>query len=166
MRQLRNTSAVRLIALAAIPLAMALSAGVAGAQYGQPTTVPPQQRYPRQDQQRQNGSRQQVFDWSGRVDREIRIQANTSGASIMQIGSNERGAGRVRSMINLPAQDGTVTVQVLEGRGQVDVVQQPTRRNGYTAVIRVRDPQGGASRYRVAAYFTPSGNVGGRRRGM
>jgi hypothetical protein len=164
MRQFRNPSATRLIALAAIPLAMALGAGVAGAQYGQPRTVPDQQRYPNQ-QQRQNRSQQELFEWSGRVDSEIRIQVNRNDASVMQAGRNERTSGRVRSMNALPPQDGTVTVQVLEGRGQVDVIQQPNSRNGYTAVVRVRDPQGGASRYRVAAYWTPNGNFGGRRRG-
>jgi hypothetical protein len=156
MRQLRITSAKRLIALAAIPLAMTLGAGVVGAQ----------QRYPsQQQQQRQYRSQQELFEWSGRVDSEIRIQVNRNNASVMQAGRNERTSGRVRSMNALPPQDGTVTVQVLEGRGQVDVIQQPNSRNGYTAVVRVRDPQGGVSRYRLAAYWTPNGNFGGRRRG-
>src|SRR5439155_1197050 len=41
------------------------------------------------------------------------------------------------------------------GRGQVDVVQQPTARNGYTAIVRVRDPQGGAGNYRINAFWQP-----------
>jgi len=165
MRKFRNASVTRLIAVAAIPLAMTLSAGVASAQYGQGQQYPQQQRYPDQ-QQRRSGGQQELFEWSGRVDREIRIQADRNNASVMQLGSNERTSGRVRALNTLPSQEGTVTVSVLEGRGQVDVVQQPSARNGYTAVIRVRDPQGGASRYRVAAYWTPNGNFNnGRRRG-
>jgi hypothetical protein len=65
----------------------------------------------------------------------------------------------------MPRQPGTVTVQVLEGRGKVDVIEQPNARNGYTAVIRLRDPDGGSARYRIAAYFTPDNyGRGGRRR--
>ena len=164
MKQFRNASAARLVALAAIPLAMTLSAGVAAAQYGG-------NRYPDQQQQQQQrrgyGAQQELFEWSGRVDKEIRIQADRNNASVIQIGNGERTNGRVRAMATVPRQEGNVTVTVLEGRGQVDVVQQPSARNGYTAVVRVRDPQGGASRYRLAAYWTPNGNNNnnGRRRG-
>lgn len=165
MRQFTNTSAARLLALLAIPLAVTVAAGTAGAQYnGQRRDDPNQQRYPNQ-QQRVYGSQQELFEWSGRVDREIRIQADRSNSSVLQVGNNERASGRVRTMNTLPPQEGTVTVQVLEGRGKVDVVQQPTARNGYTAIIRVRDPASGVGRYRVAAYWTPTGNYGGRRRG-
>ena len=167
MRQFRNASVSRLIAVAAIPLAMTLGAGVASAQYGQRGQDPQQQRYPNQQQQQQRGygAQQQLFEWSGRVDKEIRIQADRNNASVIQLGNGERTSGRVRAMNMLPQQDGTVSVTLLEGRGQVDVVQQPSARNGYTAVIRVRDPQGGASRYRLAAYWTPNGNSNNGRRG-
>ena len=169
MKQFRNASAARLIALAAIPVAMTLVSGVAGAQYSR--NDPNQQRYPQQQQQQQQrrgyGAQQELFEWSGRVDKEIRIQADRNNASVIQIGNGERTNGRVRAMATVPRQEGNVTVTVLEGRGQVDVVQQPSARNGYTAVVRVRDPQGGASRYRLAAYWTPNGNNNnnGRRRG-
>jgi hypothetical protein len=33
------------------------------------------------------------------------------------------------------------------GRGDVSVVQQPTARNGYTAIIRVNDPRPRYGRY-------------------
>jgi hypothetical protein len=135
---------------------------VAGAQYQN------QGQYPnRRDRGNANNGAQELFEWGGRVDREIRIQAGRGSAQIINMGSNERNnGGRFRSMNLLPSQDGIVTVQVLEGRGQVDVVQQPSRRNGYTTVLRLRDPDSGASRYRIAAYFQPNGNNnnGGYRR--
>jgi hypothetical protein len=34
-----------------------------------------------------------------------------------------------------------------QGRGTVTVVQQPSSYNGYTTVVRVRDPQGGYGFY-------------------
>jgi hypothetical protein len=41
----------------------------------------------------------------------------------------------------------TVDVRQLEGRGSVTVVQQPSARNGYTAVIEIRDPRSGYGYY-------------------
>jgi len=35
------------------------------------------------------------------------------------------------------------------------VIAQPSARNGYTATLRIRDPRGGASRYRIVAYWEP-----------
>jgi hypothetical protein len=57
-----------------------------------------------------------------------------------------RGAG-------LPNRDVTVTVDQESGRGRVQVVQHPTAWNGYTAVIRIYDPQGGSSYYDFSAYW-------------
>ena len=34
-----------------------------------------------------------------------------------------------------------------QGRGHVTVVQQPSAYNGYTTIVRVRDPQGGYGYY-------------------
>lgn len=156
MRNSRIASIGRFIGIAALPLAMAAAASVAGAQYQNQGQNPN-----RRDRGNVNNG-QELFEWGGRVDREIRIQAGRGSAQIINMGSNERNnGGRFRSMNMLPSQDGTVTVQVLEGRGQVDVVQQPSRRNGYTTVVRVRDPDAGASRYRIAAYFQPNGNANG-----
>ena len=75
------------------------------------------------------------------------------------MGSNERNnGGRIRGFNTMPRQAGIVRVQVLEGRGNVDVIQQPNARNGFTTVVRLRDPDSGAARYRIAAYFTPDNN--------
>ena len=151
----RFNSVARFVSVAAVPLAMTLAAGAAAAQYGG-------QNYPNQ---RGRNAQQELFEWSGRVDREIRIEAGRNAAHIINIGSNERNnGGRIRSYATMPRQAGTVTVQVIEGRGRVDVIEQPNARNGYRAVIRLRDPDGGSARYRIAAYFTPDyGRRGGRR---
>lgn len=37
------------------------------------------------------------------------------------------------------------------GRGAVQVVQQPSAANGFTAIIRVSDPRAGAAQYDVEA---------------
>jgi hypothetical protein len=42
-----------------------------------------------------------------------------------------------------------VFVSKREGRGQVGVIQQPSRWNGYTAVIAINDESGGADNYEI-----------------
>jgi hypothetical protein len=92
------------------------------------------------------------------VDKEIRVQMRGRRTAVMPIGDREGSLNGARAMGSMPAMDGYVTVQELQGRGRVDVVQQPSAANGYTAIIRVRDPQSGASPYRIAAYWQPTGN--------
>lgn len=142
----------RLTMSALLPVALMLGAGTAGAQWNGQRA----QRHP--DERRSNNGQQELFVWQGRVDREIRIQMNGRRASVVQIGSNERATGGVRARGSVPNQDGIVTVQKLEGRGDVDIVQQPDRRNGYTAIFRLRDKQSGAAVYRIAAYWQPTAN--------
>jgi hypothetical protein len=151
MKILKSYSVGRLAMAALIPMALAASAGTATAQYGR----------------QQDSRRNELFQWQGRVDREIRIEIRRNRASLIEVGSNERTRRGVRTENALPSRSGTVYVRVLEGRGKVDVIQQPSARNGYTAVVRLRDPAGGASRYRIAAYFDADrDNRGNGRRGF
>jgi hypothetical protein len=95
----------------------------------------------------------QLFTWSGHVDREVQITMRghdvwTSGAD-----RDDQRYNRVRVASALPQSDGYVRVQALDGRGNVDVVQQPSARNGFTTVVRVRDRSAGADNYRLVAYW-------------
>lgn len=137
MRFLKSQASARLAMAAVISLSIAASASIATAQYGR----------------RDNNTRERILEWQGQVDREIRIQIDNRRASVMEVGSNERTRRRVNMYGSIPNRPGTLYVQVLQGRGRVDVIQQPSARNGYTAVIRLRDPDGGAARYRIAAYW-------------
>ena len=112
--------------------------------------------------------RREVYEWQGVVDKEIQIQLRGNRAWVQPIGDGDGRAGRGRMVGGMPQQSGTLVVQRLEGRGEVDVIEQPSPRNGYTATVRVRDRQGGAARYRIAAYWEPAydsgrrlGNLGG-----
>src|SRR3569623_638208 len=84
----------------------------------------------------QNG--QELFEWSGHVDREVQItmRGNQVMTNVASRADRTRG-GRV--FMQLPRRDGQMYVRVLNGRGSVDVVQQPTAQNGYTATVRVLD---------------------------
>jgi hypothetical protein len=96
-----------------------------------------------------------LLDWSGRVDSVARITIQGGGAHVTLVGSSDNGAGDLHLSNELPHRDGTVTVQVASGRGDVDVVQQPRADNDYTAILRVRDHSGGADRYHLTALWTP-----------
>ena len=87
--------------------------------------------------------------WRGRVDHyvELRIQGD-------RVQSRERqGAPTINEAASftspLPRADSQVFVRKRDGRGQVGVIQQPSRWNGYTAVIAINDESGGADNYEI-----------------
>jgi hypothetical protein len=96
-----------------------------------------------------------LFSWQGRVDREASLAMRESRVTAPGgfYGMGSRGDLRVGSP--LPQADGVVRVRVERGRGAVDVVEQPSSGNDYTAVVRVRDEQNGADDYRITAYWQP-----------
>jgi hypothetical protein len=100
-------------------------------------------------------SRREVYEWAGIVDKEIRIQLRGNRAWVQPIGAGDDRSSRGHVINGLPQQTGNLVVQRLEGRGDVDVIEQPSSRNGYTATLRIRDPRGGAARYRLVAYWEP-----------
>ena len=104
---------------------------------------------------RQNQSQQgqELFEWSGGVDREVQIVMRGNRLSTNPIGGTEPGNVRARTLASLPRQNGEVVVQVENGRGDVDVLQQPNAQNGYSTIIRIRDPRSGSDRYRLTAYW-------------
>jgi hypothetical protein len=103
----------------------------------------------------------------------VQIVMRGNQLSTRNVGSNETGRARSRVMMQMPRQDGEVVAQTLNGRGNVDVIQQPTAQNGYTTVIRIVDNAGGSDNYNVTAYWQNysngdvigNGNGNGRARG-
>lgn len=87
--------------------------------------------------------------WRGRVDdvtvleirdRSVRDRV-VSGQPAQRVDYNFSSA--------LPRSEVRVSVDKRKGRGEVRVVEQPNRRNGYTAVIEIRDSSGGAADYEI-----------------
>ena len=86
--------------------------------------------------------------WSGRVDDvvEVRIQGRRvdfitrSGKALRDVNADIVGAGLPRAKVR-------VDIDKRSGRGAVDVVQQPSAANGYTAIIRLEDRRSGADDY-------------------
>jgi len=85
--------------------------------------------------------------WKGRVDDDIRIRVRGGSTEIETIGGTPYNNATQSFTASLPPRRVNVTLQVKKGRGEVVIEQQPSRENDYTAIVRIRDPKGGASDY-------------------
>ena len=90
--------------------------------------------------------------WSGNVDGEIeiRLQGRRMDERVLSGGAIRDERSSVTGDVRRDAQ---LVISQRSGRGTVYVVQQPSAYNGYTAVIRVRDPQGGYGYYDFEADY-------------
>jgi hypothetical protein len=108
---------------------------------------------------------QPLFTWTGTVDREVLLVMR--GRNVETRGADARLRNNARVLGDLPrgSSNGDVQVRLESGRGVVDVIEQPSARNNYQTVIRIRDPRGGADNYRVVAYWTGDDRGNGRGNG-
>jgi hypothetical protein len=109
----------------------------------------------------------ELFEWRGRVDREVQIYMRGNRVWTQNIGRTEPNNERSRSLGTLPRQQGEVVVRSENGRGSVDVIQQPDASNNFTTVVRIQDPRSGSDTYHLEAYWQgyANGDVYGRGRG-
>lgn len=85
--------------------------------------------------------------WTGRVDSDVYVYIQ-NGSVRTQVRS---GQGTVNEQATfstpLPRRDMTVSVNKRNGRGSVQVIQQPSMSNGYTAIVQILDNDSGADNY-------------------
>ncbi|HXT68140.1 MAG TPA: peptidase inhibitor family I36 protein [Vicinamibacterales bacterium] len=96
-------------------------------------------------------SRTGSLEWRGWVDN--RVQLVIRGRSVQEraVAGNRFDQGRAifASGYGLPAEAVRVNVRDLTGRGDVRVIQQPSRQNGYTAIVQIYGPTRGAQEHRI-----------------
>ena len=110
----------------------------------------------RREEVRRRDAERQLFVWRGVVDDDMRVYVRAANIeSRIVSGDRMRREPRVERNRPLPRRDGTLRVSLLDGRGRVQILQQPTARNNWTAIIRLKDAQRGADSYRFVAYFDP-----------
>jgi len=85
--------------------------------------------------------------WRGRVDDDVRIRIRGGSADIETIGGTEYSDGQTNFDNSLPNRRVTVRLTAKRGRGDIFIEQQPSRENDFTAIVRIKDPRGGASEY-------------------
>lgn len=90
-----------------------------------------------------------LFTWSGTVDREVLIVIRGRQVETRAAGLDASFAPRLEVRDDLPRSMGAIEAALAEGRGEAEIVQQPSARNDFTAMVRVRDTRGGADRYRL-----------------
>jgi len=93
------------------------------------------------------GGRGGSMTWRGRVDDDVRIAIRGGQAEVETIGGTAYNDSQPNFSGSLPSRRVTVRLNVRRARGQVYIEEQPTRENNFTAVIRIKDPRGGASEY-------------------
>lgn len=85
--------------------------------------------------------------WRGRVDDDVRIRIRGGSADVETIGGTPYYDGQPNFFNSLPPRRVTVRLTQKRGRGEIFIEQQPSRENDFTAIVRIKDPRGGASEY-------------------
>ncbi len=85
--------------------------------------------------------------WRGKVDDDVRITIRGGRADVETIGGSPHYDAMTNFTASLPPRRLNVRLVSKKGRGEVFIEQQPSRENDYAAVVRIRDPKGGASDY-------------------
>ncbi len=94
-----------------------------------------------------------LLTWTGRVDREVIIEIRGRDVATRGSGLDASWSPRVTMNQNLPRERGVIRVIRQNGRGDVEVLENPSARNNYTAVVRIRDTRSGADDYRVVVTY-------------
>jgi len=90
---------------------------------------------------------EQHLIWSGDVDDSATVfvqsarswSDDVTGKGVQNVVAQFQGT--------LPSSEATVSLKSKSGRGQVEITQQPTKDNNYTAGVRIIDPQAGSEHY-------------------
>jgi hypothetical protein len=87
--------------------------------------------------------------WRGTVDDDVHLVIRDDRVEVRTIGGSEYQNATYNFTSPLPRRRVNVNVTRLRGRGDVRVIQQPSRDNDFTAVVQIRDPSGGAREYEI-----------------
>jgi hypothetical protein len=87
--------------------------------------------------------------WRGNVDSKVQISVQGKALTVNTFAGQNYGEGVFSFTSALPRRNVSVEVIKKKGRGDVRVVQQPSRSNDYTAIIEVTDNENGAREYQL-----------------
>jgi hypothetical protein len=84
--------------------------------------------------------------WSGTVDQETLVVVDRRRAVARTVRGQPVAGDRASFSSSMP-RNAMVQLADVQGRGRVELVEQPSRNNGYAAVVRITDSQSGAGNY-------------------
>ena len=94
-----------------------------------------------------NASADERFQWKGRVDGVDEILIRGRSVTVNHLEAKPIQRQDYRFSAALPSRDVEVELRSVEGRGRVRLMEQPSARNDYTAVVRIEDDKGGDADY-------------------
>lgn len=99
--------------------------------------------------------------WRGNVDDVTRIVIRGRSVSSYAVSGRSPYDVSYRSNGDLPNGNTDVRLQNVRGRGEVRVIQEPSRGNGFATIVEVRDRQGGAAPYEFRLFWQSDDDRGG-----
>lgn len=92
--------------------------------------------------------------WRGRIDTETQLVIQGGNIETRRISGKSNPAGTFNFTSPLPTRNVTVDVQKNGGRStNIRVLQQPTRSNGFTAIVQIIDDAFGADNYDLEIFW-------------
>jgi len=95
----------------------------------------------------QGGPTSGTMRWRGTVDDIAQIRVQESSVDVSAVSGTPYSDGTYNFTSPLPYRRVTVNLIKLSGRGDMRIIQQPSRDNDYTAVIEIRDTNRGPGSY-------------------
>jgi hypothetical protein len=105
--------------------------------------------FPGGDYPGEGGGTTRGLRWSGQVDGRDLIYIRGNQLWIDHREGQPIFGDNYRFFQSLPSNRANIFVRKLNGRGDVRVIEQPTRNNNYTAVLQIEDRDSGADRYEI-----------------
>ncbi len=99
--------------------------------------------------------------WSGTVDNTTIVTVHGGDVNTQVVSGKSSNDVNSRIVGRLPARPVRVFLRQSQGRGYIRIVQQPNRGNGFTARVRIQDPQGGSSFYHFVLAWRRAPRLGG-----
>jgi hypothetical protein len=97
------------------------------------------------------------FAWQGQVDGVSILHVRGTRTDIEDRQGNPVQKDRFRFFDRLPELKQNVRMEVLEGRGNIRIIEQPSPNNNYTLSVQIEDKQPGAGLYSLVFYWQSGG---------
>jgi hypothetical protein len=92
--------------------------------------------------------------WRGKVDDEVNLIIRGNSIEVKTLSGTQYPDGTYDFTSSLPNSQVEVSIDKKKGRGSAKLIQKPSRENNFTAVIQIRDKDGGARDYDLDIYWT------------